>query len=60
MAGAATEVVKGASGGAEARLRGFIAKFDRGRQALIRALRKELRKRFPTAYELVYDTTTSS
>lgn len=55
MAGAATKRAKAASGSAEARLRGFIAKFDRDHQALIRALRKALRKRFPTAWELVYD-----
>ena len=41
--------------GAEAQLRGFIAKFDRNHQALIRAVRRALRSRFPTAYELVYD-----
>ena len=39
----------------EARLRGFIAKFERKDQALIRAARRALRKRLPTAYELVYD-----
>jgi len=36
-------------------LRGFIAKFDPKRQALIRAVRKALRRRLRTAYELVYD-----
>jgi Domain of unknown function (DU1801) len=41
--------------GAERQLRSFIAKFERSDQILIRALRKALRKRFPTAYELVYD-----
>jgi hypothetical protein len=40
---------------AEAQVRGFVAKFDRRHQVLIRALRKALRRRFPTAYELVYD-----
>jgi hypothetical protein len=40
---------------AEKRLRGFIAKFEPKNQALIRAARKALRKRFPTANELVYD-----
>jgi hypothetical protein len=34
---------------------GFIAKFDRKDGALIRACRGELRKRLPTAFELVYD-----
>jgi len=36
-------------------LRSFIAKFDAQDQRLIRAVRAALRKRFPTAYELVYD-----
>src|SRR5260221_14532685 len=40
---------------AEKQLKGFIAKFDPKHQALIRAVRKALRKRFPTAYELAYD-----
>jgi hypothetical protein len=40
---------------AEKRLRGFIAKFEPRHQTLIRAVRKALRRRFPTAYELVYD-----
>src|SRR6185503_4637246 len=39
----------------EQQVGGFIAKFDRSSQALIRAVRKALRKRFPTAYELAYD-----
>jgi len=33
----------------------FIEKFEPKHQALIRAVRKELRKRLPTANELVYD-----
>lgn len=40
---------------AEAQLRSFIAKFDRAEQALIRAVRPALKKRLPTATELVYD-----
>ena len=40
---------------AEKQLRGFIAKFEPGHQTLIRAVRKALRTRFPTAYELAYD-----
>jgi len=40
---------------AETQLKGFIAKFDPKHQAVIRAARKALRKRFPTATELVYD-----
>ncbi len=41
--------------GPEAQLRSFIEKFDPPHQAIIRAARKKLRKRFPTATELVYD-----
>ena len=40
---------------AERQLKSFIAKFDPAHQTLIRAVRKTLRKRFPTAYELAYD-----
>src|SRR5258706_791926 len=40
---------------AEKQLKGFVEKFEPGHQLLIRAVRKALRKRFPTAYELVYD-----
>jgi hypothetical protein len=39
----------------EAQLRGYIAKFDPKTQKLIRSVRTALRKRFPTANELVYD-----
>lgn len=39
----------------EARVRGFIDKFDPANRLLIRAVRKALRKRFSTAYELAYD-----
>jgi hypothetical protein len=40
---------------AEAQLKGFIAKFEPRHQTLIRAVRKALHRRFPTAYELAYD-----
>jgi hypothetical protein len=40
---------------AEAQLEGFISKFDPDNQKLLRAVRRALRKRFPTAHELVYD-----
>ena len=40
---------------AERQLKSFIAKFDPAHQTLIRSVRRTLRKRFPTAYELVYD-----
>lgn len=38
-----------------AQLRSFIAKFDPENQSLIRAARRILKKRLPTATELVYD-----
>src|SRR5580765_1000058 len=40
---------------AETRLQGFIDKFDPKHRTLIRAVRRKLRKRFPTATEMVYD-----
>jgi hypothetical protein len=40
---------------AEKKLKSFIAKFDSKQQTVIRAARKALRERFPTANELVYD-----
>jgi len=40
---------------AEAQLKGFVAKFDPKVQRVIRAVRRALRRRFPTACELVYD-----
>jgi hypothetical protein len=40
---------------AEQQIKGFIAKFEPKHQALIRSVRKTLRKRFPSANELVYD-----
>jgi hypothetical protein len=40
---------------AETQLQGFINKFEPKHSALIRALRKVLRKRMPTANELVWD-----
>ena len=46
---------KQAKNDAEQQLAGFIEKFDPAHQTLIRSVRKSLRKRFPTAYELVYD-----
>ena len=41
--------------GAEARLRSFIDKFSPDDRKLIRAVRSAVRRRFPTANELVYD-----
>jgi hypothetical protein len=40
---------------AEAELRGLIAKFAPAHQRLIGAMRRSLRKRLPTAHELVYE-----
>jgi len=40
---------------AEKQLASFINKFDPKHRSLIRSVRKELRKRFPTANELAYD-----
>jgi hypothetical protein len=40
---------------AEVQLRSFIDKFEPPHQTTIRAARKALQKRFPTANELVYD-----
>jgi hypothetical protein len=39
----------------EAQLEAFVAKFAPPDQKLIRSVRRALRKRFPTAHELVYD-----
>jgi hypothetical protein len=46
---------KSSSADPEKQLDSFIAKFDDKNQKLIRALRKALRKRMPTANELVWD-----
>lgn len=43
------------SAGAEKKLTGFIKKFEPKHQRLIRSIRAELRKIFPTANELAYD-----
>lgn len=43
------------SADAEKQLKGFIDKFEPKNQTLIRAVRKALRKRLPTANELAYD-----
>lgn len=43
------------TGTPEQQLKTFIAKFEPKLQTLIRAVRSGLRKRFPTANELVYD-----
>jgi len=44
-----------AGASAAQQLEGFIDKFDSKNAALIRSVRKALRKRLPTANELVYD-----
>ncbi len=50
-----TKKVKSAAADAEAQLKAFIGKFAPADQRLIRAVRTAVRKRFPTANELVYD-----
>jgi len=40
---------------AEAQVKAFLDKFDTKDQRLIRAIRSAVRKRLPTAHELVYD-----
>jgi hypothetical protein len=40
---------------AEQQLKGFVGKFEPKHQTLIRAVRRVLRRRFPTACELAYD-----
>jgi hypothetical protein len=52
---ATAKSAQGASAGAEKQLQSFIAKFDPKHQLLIRAVRRLLRKRLPTANELVWD-----
>jgi hypothetical protein len=44
-----------AAGSANAQLTGFIGRFAASDQRLIRAVRKAMRERFPTAFELVWD-----
>jgi hypothetical protein len=51
----AAKIAPKASADAKKQLNGFIEKFEPKNQALIRAVRKQLRKRLPTANELVYD-----
>jgi hypothetical protein len=46
---------KSTSEDAQQQLARFIEKFETKHQILIRAVRKTLRQRFPTAHELVYD-----
>ena len=43
------------SASAESQLKGFIDKFEPRHQTLIRAARKAMRRRLPTAFELAYD-----
>jgi hypothetical protein len=52
---AARKTASRASPDAEKQLKGFIDKFEPKHQALIRAVRKAMRKRLPTANELAYD-----
>jgi hypothetical protein len=52
---AAVKVALEVSPDAEEQLKSFIDKFDPNHQALVRSMHKALRKRLPTANELVYD-----
>jgi hypothetical protein len=52
---AARKTASKASPDAEKQLKGFIDKFEPKHQALIRAVRKAMRERLPTANELAYD-----
>ena len=52
---AAKKAAAPAPADAEKQLKTFIDKFDPKKQALIRAVRKALRKRLPAAHELAYD-----
>jgi hypothetical protein len=52
---AAVKVAPASPVDAEKQLNSFIDKFEPKKQALIRALRKALRKRLPAANELVWD-----
>ena len=52
---ASAKPARAASIDAEQQLKSFIAKFSPQHQALIRSVRKALRKRLPNANELVYD-----
>ena len=49
------KIIPAAPADAEKQLKTFIDKFEPKHQTLIRAVRKALRKRLPTAHELVYD-----
>ena len=51
----AAKVTKSTSLGLEGQLRSFIDKFEPKNRTLIRAVRKALQKRLPSANELVYD-----
>jgi hypothetical protein len=51
----ASNTARVASAAAEKQLEGFIGKFEPKHRAVIRATRTALRRRLPTANELVYD-----
>src|SRR5271156_1449286 len=51
----AERITSQAAASGEQQLAGFIKKFDSKNAALIRSVRKVLRRRMPTANELVYD-----
>jgi hypothetical protein len=51
----ATKARSAAPADAERQLKSFIVKFSPAHQTLIRAVRKILRQRLPSAFELIYD-----
>jgi len=55
MSGPKTKTAPRGTRADEKQLAGFINKFDSGNAALIRSVRRVLRKRMPSANELVYD-----
>jgi hypothetical protein len=52
---AATKAAGASAADADAQLARFVGKFEPPHQALIRAVRRALRRRLPTAHELAYD-----
>lgn len=55
MSKSPAKVKRSGSSSPESQLKSFVDKFAPANQALIRAVRKTLRNKFPTANELVYD-----
>jgi hypothetical protein len=55
MAKVSPKATEASQKSAESQLDGFVEKFEPEHQTLIRSVRKVLRKRLPTAVEMVYD-----